>query len=472
MFRSLRSRLLLTYFLVIGVALLVVAVVTLAYLARNPSQTAQARLRLQFVSEAIARRAVALPDEPDIDFRGLAQRLDQSYSVRVIILGTGGEILVDSQSDSRPALILRRPAGLGDELNPAVKITRDANEGEWLYLSRSLNHQYRLVLATPRPKITFFAALRTRSDDILSPLRQSALAAFALALILAIWIARWVSAPLQRMAGAARDVAGGQYRAIPLEGPQEVQELGNAFNEMTAQVRASQQSQRDFIANVSHELKTPLTSIQGFSQAILDGTADSPDAHHGVARIILDETERMNRMVLDLLELARLDAGTINFQRDTLDLRAVLSGVVGKLSPQAASAQVELHFSADELPELIGDADRLAQVFINLLDNAIQHTPPDGDIKVSAEMQDDQILVSIADTGPGLPDDEAARIFERFYQVDKSRPGGKRRGVGLGLAIAREIILAHDGEISVITQTGQGSVFVVKLPSPAATRKN
>jgi len=433
-------------------------------LARNPSQIVQARYRLQVVSEAIARRAAAISSETDLDFRNFSQRLDESFDVRVLHFRSDGELFLDSKMDSQPRIILPNPTRIDNVENPIVKSVRDQEGAEWLYLGRRLENKTWLVVATPRPTMTLLAAIRTRSDDILSPLRQSALAAFALSLILAIWIARWVAAPLQRMASAARDVAAGQYRMIPLDGPQEVRELGQAFNEMTAQVQASQQSQRDFVANVSHELKTPLTSIQGFSQAILDGTADNPAALQQAASIILDEAERMNRMVLDLLDLARIDAGTINFQLDIFDLSALLQSIVEKLSPQAELAKVSLHYDAEILPDMKGDGDRLAQVFTNLIDNAIHHTPPGGFVRVDAKVGNDQIIVSVTDTGPGLPPEESSRIFERFYQVDKSRPGGIRRGSGLGLAIVQEIIHAHNGEIYVESKEGQGSVFVVKLP--------
>jgi signal transduction histidine kinase len=427
-------------------------------------QIVQTRYRLQVASEAIARRAAAISRETDLDFRDFAQRLDDSFDVRVMLFRSDGELLLDSRMDSQPTIKLPNPTRIDNVENPIVKSVRDQEGAEWLYLGRRLENKTWVVVATPRPTMTLLAAMRTRSDDILSPLRQSALAAFALSLILAIWIARWVAAPLQRMASAARDVAAGQYRMIPLDGPQEVRELGQAFNEMTAQVQASQQSQRDFVANVSHELKTPLTSIQGFSQAILDGTAENPAALQQAASIILDEAERMNRMVLDLLDLARIDAGTINFRLDIIDVSALLQSIVEKLSPQAELAKVSLHYDVEILPDMNGDGDRLAQVFTNLIDNAIHHSPPGGFVRVEAKVGNDQIIVSVKDTGPGLPSKESSRIFERFYQVDKSRPGGIRRGSGLGLAIVREIIHAHNGEISVESKEGQGSVFVVKLP--------
>jgi len=251
---------------------------------------------------------------------------------------------------------------------------------------------------------------------------------------------------------------------VPVEGPAEVKMLARAFNEMSAKVIASQQSQRDFVANVSHELKTPLTSIQGFSQAILDGTADTPEALEQAGKVILTEAERMHRLVLDLLDLARLDAGTLSIKRDPIDMESVLREVIQKMTPLANQAQVELLFSAEDAPVLIGDADRLAQVFINLIDNGIKHSPQKRQVSVHLSQFAALAVVSIQDNGPGIPSDDVPRIFERFYQVDKSRRRRSGYGSGLGLAIVKEIIQAHDGTITVQSSQGQGSVFVVKIP--------
>lgn len=240
--------------------------------------------------------------------------------------------------------------------------------------------------------------------------------------------------------------------------------LGQSFNDMSAKVHASQQSQRDFVANVSHELKTPLTSIQGFAQAILDGTANTPEAQRQAAQVIFDESGRMYRMVIDLLDLAKLDAGTADLQMQPVDMSLLLRAVLARLSPQSKQAEVDLVSAVGELPPVLGDGDRLSQVFDNLVDNAIKHTPPGGQVKLEAEVAGDMLSVFIRDTGAGVPQDELSRIFERFYQVDKSRKGGPAHGSGLGLSIANQIVQAHKGEILARSITGQGSEFVVRLP--------
>ncbi len=150
-------------------------------------------------------------------------------------------------------------------------------------------------------------------------------------------------------------------------------------------VHASQQSQRDFVANVSHELKTPLTSVQGFAQAILDGTAETPEAQQQAAQVIYDEAGRMHRLVLDLLDLARLDGGTADLRRERVSLTVLLQAVIERLTPQSVQAGVSLVDQVPDLPDVIGDGDRLSQVFNNLVDNAIKHTPAGGEVALSAK---------------------------------------------------------------------------------------
>jgi signal transduction histidine kinase len=267
-------------------------------------------------------------------------------------------------------------------------------------------------------------------------------------------------------------------QSVPPEGPREVQELARAFNEMNDRVNATQASQREFVANVSHELKTPITSIQGFAQAILDGTAESDASRQQAARIIYDEAGRMHRMVLDLLELARLDAGTLELQQAPVDLPALLRNIAERFTPQAQGAGVSLQVESPDMSPLIGDGDRLAQVFANLVDNAIKNTPAGGQINLSACQIDDQVQVEVSDTGMGIPPEALPHIFERFYQADPARPGGKAHGSGLGLAIVQEIITAHGGTIGVrSTQRPDqpsyqvGSVFTVRLPLHPPKRK-
>jgi two-component system sensor histidine kinase ResE len=243
---------------------------------------------------------------------------------------------------------------------------------------------------------------------------------------------------------------------------------------MAQQVRASRDAQRDFVANVSHELKTPLTSIQGYSQAITDGTAADDESIRRSAGIIHDEAERMGRMVSELLDLARIESGQAVMRQEPVDLRSLLENVVEQFRLRAEEAEIDLLAKLADLPPTTGDGDRLAQVFTNLMDNAFKHTPTGGKVTVKAETLTPSgvrrwkkawhraIEVAVSDSGKGIPPEDLSRVFERFYQVDKAR---KHTGsVGLGLAITREIVEAHGGSIKAESIVGLGTRFSVVLP--------
>jgi signal transduction histidine kinase len=319
-----------------------------------------------------------------------------------------------------------------------------------------------LVFATLQPR---GVALTWARDNLLVPLVWAGLAALILSTLLALLLGRSVAKPLQRVAAAAEAISQGEAGTrAPVSGPSEVQALARSFNSMADQVEAAQQSQRDLVANVSHELKTPLTSIQGFSQAILDGTASERAAVARAADIIHEETNRMRRMVDDLLVLARFDAGEVKMAREPLELGTLLRGCVEKLAPQAQKAGVALEVDVPEELCVTGDADQVAQVFANLIDNGIAHTSPGGRVTVAAGpvAQRHAIDATVTDTGKGIPSDELPRIFERFYRADKARR--RRGGAGLGLAIAKEIVVAHGGTITAESVVGLGSKFTVRLP--------
>jgi two-component system OmpR family sensor kinase len=482
MFSSLRSRLWLTYALLVGVVICIAGMALVVYLARNPFASRQEYLRLRLVASLLVQRS-------DVSLAGLEQpaqllpqlqRADAAVNARILILNPQGNLLADSGTGrDAPAPPLTKI-----ENRQAINLPffRDAQGKIWLYVLRPLDNGDFLVVAAPRPKVQVLTILR---DEFAGPFVQAGGAALILALLLAFWIAKWVAAPLQRMAHTARSLAASRSLAnseqIPLEGPDEVKQLGNAFNDMVHRVQASQQSQRDFVANVSHELKTPLTSIQGFAQAILDGAVQDEQSLQQAAQVIYDEAGRMHRMVVELLDLARLDSGIAEIEWLPVDLSALLQAIHKKFQPIAQHAQVELRLQSTALPQIQGDGDRLAQVFTNLVDNAIKFTPPGGAVTLSSNAAEDLVLISIEDDGPGIPPGERERIFERFYQTDKSRRGDRTRGAGLGLAIAREIIQAHGGSISIHDPRGSnssahGSVFVVKIPLArprvSQTRKN
>jgi signal transduction histidine kinase len=445
MFSSLRARLWLSYAVLIVTALGVVAFVLILYLLRNPVLYRQTFVQL--------RAADNLLNQPDSNTDFIAQALN----VRVLTFNSTGAVITDTDPAS-PAI----PLPSQTILARISQTVRDRTGKNWLYTLRQLPNGNWLMVASPRPKEPILALL---TDELLAPLLEGGTIGLLLALILAFVIARWIADPLQRLVYAARAFPQGAATPVNARGPHEVQELTRVFNAMMTRVQASQKSQRDFVANVSHELKTPLTSIQGFAQAIMDGTVDTPEARKQAAEVIYNESGRMHRMALDLLDLARLDAGIINLQMSPVDIRALLNGIVEKFTPLASKAGVTLkaEFANDLLP-VLGDGDRLAQVFTNLVDNALKFTPEGGSITLRAIHDRNEIQVAVDDTGKGIPKDDVPHIFDRFYQADSARAGGEHHGAGLGLAIVHEIVAAHGGRISVRSALGRGTAFIVHLP--------
>jgi len=291
----------------------------------------------------------------------------------------------------------------------------------------------------------------------------SAVVAAGFALIVAGLLSRMITRPLRDLVAVARRFARGEYRArVPVAGPSEVAELGSAFNDMAQEIERARGSEQAFLADISHELRTPLTSIQGFAQAIGEGEATGA-AITPAANIIQRESRRLMRMVEGLLEVARLQSGTQELASERIDPAALLAAARSALEPQAQEAGVSFEFATSpDLPSVRGDPDRLAQLFLNLLDNAVKHSPRGGRVKVDAVRDDGHAVVHVRDEGSGLPQGADKRLFRRFYRGDNAQ----RDGAGLGLAIAQAIAEAHGGSISARNvDGGHGAEFTVRIPA-------
>jgi two-component system OmpR family sensor kinase len=474
---SLRTRLLASYLVVIAVfmcsiglvLLLLVTGVLRAVVFRQLDAVAEASLAVVLRSQRTAA------DTPQERFRQGFERIAEARDVRMLLTNEKGVVLLDSVGPPARWNFLSEathqptPTGLRG-------LWIDDQDRPWLFVSRRLPQgsvalrQGWLVFAVPEPNRREWF-----SENLLRPLLLAGAVGLALSALLAWLISRSVARPLQQVADAAHAITRGDYeQTVPVSGPSEVRRLAQDFNHMAHQVRASRDAQRDFVANVSHELKTPLTSIQGYSQAILDGTADDPEIVQRSAGIIHDESERMGRLVTELLDLARIESGQVEMRHEPVNLQALLANIVERFQLRAADAGIELESQVADLPPLAGDGDRLAQVFTNLLDNALKHTPQGGKVMVTAKLLTPSgvrrlkkawpqaVEVAVSDSGQGIPAEDLSRVFERFYQVEKSR---RHTGsVGLGLAITREIIEAHGGSIRAESIVGLGTRFTVMLP--------
>ena len=279
-----------------------------------------------------------------------------------------------------------------------------------------------------------------------------------LAALAAFLLARRISQPVDRIAAAARTLAGGRHpEPVAVEGATEIATLASAFNELAAQLRQAQEAEQNFLLSVSHELKTPLTAIRGYAEAVEDGVLDPREA----AATVASEARRLERLVKDLLDLARMNRTDFGVQNSEIDLGEVAEDAVRRYGKQARSFGVNLWAVTESYAPAIADADRTLQIVSNLVENALRLTPEGGEVRVVAEPG----VLRVEDTGPGLAEADTERAFERFYLHE--RYGLERKvGTGLGLAIVKELALAMGGDVEVESRPGTLTVFTVRLQVP------
>ncbi|HWJ02424.1 MAG TPA: ATP-binding protein [Verrucomicrobiae bacterium] len=299
-----------------------------------------------------------------------------------------------------------------------------------------------------------------------------ALLAFAVAAVLNYFLAKSISRPILEINKATQALARGEkIKAVNYDSNDELGNLVRVFNRSITEIQntiAQQQKleelRREFVANVSHEFKAPVASLQGFLELMQDGVIPEQDKTKYYT-IMLKDTARLNRLVNDLLDLARLQAGQVKLNPIPLDPASLVEEVLLKTSPLARDKQIKITPTyALPLPLVLADGDRLEQIFLNLLDNALRFTPAGGAIDVRIEPQGPITSFVIADSGTGIPQAELPFVFDRFYKVDKARTPDQG-GTGLGLAIVRELVEAHGGEITVASRPGLGTTFTFTLPN-------
>jgi len=442
-------RLFLSYLAVVAVGLLAAAVALAGLLVRYENEVTRQRLvesAAPFLTAA--QQAIRQGGGPREIVQSLVEQA-RAGSARLLIVQTAQRrVVVDSDGTLE-----------GQFLPPIQPNERDVGtfrQGgeEWIFVQRPLGPAGTVVVA--RQRAQFGDTLRA----LLPPLLWGAAAAAAFALLVAALLARTITHPLRDLASGVRRFASGHYRArVAVGGPSEVRELGGAFNEMADEVERARGSEQAFLADISHELRTPLTSIQGFSQAIVEGEVRG-DGVGWAAKVIQRESRRLVRMVEGLLQVAKLEAGRERIARDAVGLEAVLDGALAAIAPQANETGVVIRPEIAPLPSVLGDADRLAQLFLNVLDNAVKHSPPGGIVEVRAAREDGAVVIRVRDSGSGLPAGGEGRLFERFYRGENAA----RDGAGLGLAIAQAIAEAHGGRIEARNAENGGAEFTVRLP--------
>jgi signal transduction histidine kinase len=284
--------------------------------------------------------------------------------------------------------------------------------------------------------------------------------------ILVLYFSRRIARPLEALAAATDEVAAGHYDvAVPERtGGSEVERLAARFDEMTARLAESEQLSRNFLMSVSHELRTPLTAIRGHVAALREGVLDEEAARQRSLEVIAEEASRLERLVGDVLDLAKLDARRFALLREEVDMRALCERAYTTFAEEARARGIEYDLELGEGAVLITDGDRVLQIVTNLIANALHWTPEGGRVDLGLAREDGEVAVAVSDTGPGIAPQEEERIFRPFWSGD----GG---GTGLGLTIARELANALGGRLELHSEPGRGSRFVLVLPvesQPAA----
>ncbi len=302
--------------------------------------------------------------------------------------------------------------------------------------------------------------------SVLLQLLGALLAAILLALLAGTLLARRIARPLEQLAGAARSVAAGNLsEQVPVDKDiRELHSLGESFNQMTASLQKADETKNVFIANVTHELRTPLTVIKGTIETLEDGALDDTEGRGPLLGAMQRETERLIRLVNELLVLTRADAGALKLDLRPLDLAELARMRCEGLSRLAAWRGIGFTVETGEPVPAWGDADRLAQVLDNLLDNAIRHSPENAPISILIAKEGREVRCSVRDQGSGIAPQHLPFIFDRFYRADSSR-NRQTGGTGLGLAIARALVLAQAGRVAAESRIGEGTTITFWLPT-------
>ena len=303
-------------------------------------------------------------------------------------------------------------------------------------------------------------------DAIETLLGYSLLLGILIAAAFGFKISRSLTRPIASIARAARSFAQGDYSSRAYTtGKDEIGELSITFNTMAQAIADIDKNRRDFLANVTHELKTPIASIQALTEAILDGLITQPGQQQRYLTTIVGETERISRLIDNLLDLAQLEASELSIESQAVNLGEILGVEQEKFHPLLTEKQISmaLHIPND-LPLLYADPDRLSQVFANLISNAIRHSPPASTITISAKANASWISVSVSDQGRGIPAEALPFIWDRFYRVDQAR-SRSHGGTGLGLTITKKLLQAMGGQINAVSQPDHGTTFTFTLPT-------
>jgi two-component system, OmpR family, sensor kinase len=460
--RSLRSRLPALFLLGIVLAGLVASAISLRLFQTYTRGQSISELRREAsgLSQLYADAALRAADEGSSSIDFAASKLELATGDRIFYIGASLFPGQDSGLQRLPEALVPSDVAALKGLD-TFEFTPPGRGRSYLAASAPV----RLEPGSDPLGAIVVAKPQTQLRDQWLPLVGRLAAAFAVGALLAFalgwWLSRKITGPVLALSAAADEIATGNYavRVAPEGGVDEISHLSRRFNEMASRLAATEERERQFLMSVSHELRTPLTAIKGHVDALRDGLVDDPELEHASLEVVAAETVRLERLVGDVLDLAKLNAHRFTVHTQEVDMGRLVEQAYASFGEEARRREIDYRLSGDAVaPTIVTDGDRVLQVITNLLGNAFRWTPDGGAIELATTAENGIVTVDVSDTGPGIDQDERERIFVPFISRDT-------HGTGLGLPIARELAVALGGRIELESRVGEGSRFRLVLPA-------
>ena len=469
---GIRGKLLISYFVIIALGMIVLRAVLMQAIGdifvRDMEREMISKAQLLASSFPTDKPTDQLTRQDLMPLHSHVRKLAPEVRTRIRLLDSRGNILVDSGK------LQPLTGALPQDRKEVQQALTGKYSGHMRHDPEAPQNFLSMFVAWPVQQdgrtigVVYLSATLRRVANTLNDVSTRLWWATAIAVFLAaassIYLSKALTRPIKDLRRAARKLAGGNWQArARIHSKDELGQLAASFNEMADRLAEMERLRRDYLSDISHELRTPLTAIKGFTETLLDAAADDPTARQHFLRRIAAKSDQINRLVGDLLDLARLEAGTAKLERQTFELAPVIAESLDTFSLQAEEQGVMLASEvAPSLPAVLGSAPRISQVLDNLIGNALRATTC-GTVRVTAQPGEGVVAIAVSDTGVGIPPEHLPRLFDRFYRVESSR-NRDSGGTGLGLAIAKQIVEAHGGQITVTSELGSGTTFSFTLP--------
>ena len=416
------------------------------------------------VSEANASQTILARLYDDLsanyssEVRNMVESFGKKEQMELMSINVDGKVSLSSSGFSPDAEYFMPDYELALKSEDGLGIYRGEDNGEKILAVTT-------IIAKPSSNysaLRFVASLELIDDQINGVMAVSLTVSVFILLVvtfMGVYFVKSICVPLGKIGSTAKKLAKGDFsERIPVVSGDEIGQLSRAFNEMADELENSEQIKNDFISSVSHELRTPLTAIKGWSETLESGY--DPETFRKGMKVITGETKRLEQMVEDLLDFSRIQSGHFTLQLTTIDLIAELEDAILIYIDKAKKENISLSYNEPEfMCAVVGDKNRLRQVFINIIDNALKYTEAGGSIEVEAQKTDSAVTVSVSDTGAGIAPDDLQKVKQKFYKANKTKHGS-----GIGLAVADEIITRHGGTLEIDSELGKGTTVTITLP--------